>query len=165
MLKTIYLLLNWNLKHLHACLKKKVFYSFDSFHDSKHQVLNVLISVDYILNIIKIKIPLLQAQVTIPKFWYPVDTCWPSCFQRLLNYFGFQSYDHECTLWRLFQKHFVISKFDICICILWLFFFKFNQFWGFLLYLKHYIQPVLCNLGLLKELSLCSCLWEINNQF
>jgi hypothetical protein len=123
MFKTISLLLNWNLKHLHTCLKKKVFYSFHSFQVGMHQVLNVLISVDYILNIIKIKIPLLQAQVTIPKFWYPVDTCWPSCFQRLLNYFGFQSYDYECTLWRLFQKHFVISKFDICICILWFFFF------------------------------------------
>ena len=61
MLKTISLLLNWNLKHLHTCLKKKVFYSFDSFHAAMHQVLIVLISVDYILNIIKSKIPLLQA--------------------------------------------------------------------------------------------------------
>jgi len=38
-----------------------VFYSFDSFHVAMHQVLNALISVDYILSIIKGKILLLQA--------------------------------------------------------------------------------------------------------
>jgi hypothetical protein len=61
MLKTISLFLNWNLKHLNTCLKKKVFYSFDSFHVAMHQVLNLLISVDYILNSITSKILLLQA--------------------------------------------------------------------------------------------------------
>jgi hypothetical protein len=57
----ISLLLNWNLKYLDTCLKKKVFYSIDSFHVAMHKVLNVLISVDCIININKSKILLLQS--------------------------------------------------------------------------------------------------------
>ena len=40
--------------------EKKVFYSFDSFHVVMHQILKVLISFNYILNIIKSKIFLPQ---------------------------------------------------------------------------------------------------------
>jgi hypothetical protein len=40
--------------------EKKVFYSFDSFHVVMHQILRKLISVDYILYIIKCKMPLPQ---------------------------------------------------------------------------------------------------------
>ena len=57
----ISLILNWNLKYLDTYLKKKVFYSIDSFHVAMHQVLNVLISVDCIININKSKIILLQS--------------------------------------------------------------------------------------------------------
>jgi len=46
MLKKMSLLLNSKLKHLNTCLtKKKVFYSFDSFHVAMHRILKVLISV------------------------------------------------------------------------------------------------------------------------
>jgi len=44
-----------------TCLKKKVFYSFDSFHVAMHQMLKELISGSHILNIIQSKILLLQA--------------------------------------------------------------------------------------------------------
>jgi hypothetical protein len=55
------LLLNWNLKHANTLLKKKVLYPFDPFHVGMHQILNVLISANYVLNIIKGKNLLLQA--------------------------------------------------------------------------------------------------------
>ena len=62
---------------------------------------------NYILNIIKSKILLSQTYVTIAKCGYPIKTRWFSCSQRLLHYFGFWSFDYECTLWRLFQIRFV----------------------------------------------------------
>ena len=37
-------------------------------------------------------------------FVYAVYSLWFSCSQRLLDYFGFQSCDFECTGRRLFQK-------------------------------------------------------------
>jgi hypothetical protein len=50
MLYGLSLLLNLNLKHLNSCWKwTKMLYSFDSFHVVMHQLLRVLISVDYIL--------------------------------------------------------------------------------------------------------------------
>jgi len=62
MLNGMSLLLNLNLKHLNSCWKRtRMLYSFDSFHVVMHQISRVLISVDYILNIIKSKI-LLRVQ-------------------------------------------------------------------------------------------------------
>ena len=69
--------------------EKNVLYLFDSFRVAMQQILKVLISVNYILNIIKSKIFLPQSYVTIARFGYPVETHWFSCYGQLLNYFSF----------------------------------------------------------------------------
>jgi len=52
--------------------------------------------------------------------WRLIDiftTLWSClyCYQTLLNYFPFQSFDVERTWWRLFQKRLVRTKFDIYV--------------------------------------------------
>ena len=53
----------------------------------------------------------------LSKFW--LSCLGPLVFvlTKLLNYLAFQSFDFECTWWRLFQKHVVGTKFDIKVFI------------------------------------------------
>ena len=43
---------------------------------------------------------------------------WLACFQRLLSYLMFQSFDYECTCCRLFQNSVVCTKLDIYVFII-----------------------------------------------
>jgi hypothetical protein len=145
------LLLNLNLKHLSTCLKiKKVFYSFDSFHVVMHQILRMLISVDYILNIIKSKIPSLRHRC-------------PSWVLKLsLNPVGCHPFNDfyiilASNLLIMSVPHEGYSKNASCSISILLFPYYLLTC-DYLFYLKQFIQQVFCNLELLNEMYLCSCL-------
>lgn len=84
-LKRISLLLNWNLKYLNTWLKIKKNVLLVWLLSYLRQRLEVVISVGYILNIIKRKIFITQACVAIAKFWHTVETRLFSFAQRLSN--------------------------------------------------------------------------------
>ena len=52
--------------------------------------------------------------MTIAEFSYPIFSF---IALKTLNYLTFQSFDFECTWWRLFQKHVVRIKFDIYVLL------------------------------------------------
>ena len=56
---------------------------------------------------------LLQDQVTLADFGYHVLGLWFYCPQRFYNYLAYRYFD----LWRLFQKHFLPTKFDIYVLL------------------------------------------------
>ena len=65
------------------------------------------------VNIIKTKILLPQAHVTLVDFGSPVKVLWCSSFQRLFKLFVLKYFGFEHTWWRSFQKHIVWTKFNI----------------------------------------------------
>ena len=77
-------------------------------------LIDIYSSLNFVI-IVKTKVLLHQAEVTLAGFGCPVCALWFSCSQRLLDYLAFTYF--ERTWWRLFKERVVRTKFDISVFI------------------------------------------------